>query len=336
MKIANVGDLVQSTMLRRDTSRVKADLDRLTSEMTSGRVASLNSELRGQFGPLSGITRSLALADAMLASNGTAGRLAEAQQLALGAVQNTADAAGPAFLEATSTGNEVQRKVLAEKATGQFQQVLSALNTRIEDKAIFAGAALDGPALADAEGILADLEVALAGTIGPADAIATVADWFNSPGGGFERVAYLGAATPMSDIVIASGETVSLDITANDQALRDTLRGLALGALIDRGLFDGDGEAQKEAMKHAGETLVAAADAVTTRRAGLGFTEERIEAARIRTDAETIGLNMAQSALVEADPYETALRLQETQVQLETIYALTARLSKLSLAMVLR
>jgi flagellar hook-associated protein 3 FlgL len=336
MKIATVGDLVQSKMLQRDTARVKGDLNRLTREMTSGRIESLNSSLRGQFGPLAGISRSLALVDAALSSNATAARLAAGQQLALEAVHGTVSASGPDFLEAASTGNELQIEVLARSATGHFQQVLGAINTRIEGKAVFAGAALDGPALANAESILSDLETALSGTTGPADAIMTVRTWFDDPGGGFESIAYLGAMGPMSEIAIASGETARLDITAADPAVRDTLRGLALGALLDRGLFDGDVAAQKEVMQHAGETLISAADALTGQRANLGFTEERIETARIRTEAETTGLSMARAALVEVDPYETALRLQEVQVQLETIYALTARLSNLSLAMVLR
>lgn len=336
MKIANNGDLVQSMMLRRDTARIKGDLERLTLEMTSGKVASLNTALQGQFGPLAGISRGLALAEATLSSNATAGRLAEAQQLALDTVQGFAQAAGPDFLDGASSGNHVQRAVLAQNATDQFRQAIAALNTQIENKALFAGAALDGPALADSESMLSDLEAALGGVVGPADAIATVRDWFDAPGGGFASMAYLGDPEPMSDIVISAGEKVSISITAADPALRDTLRGLALGALLDRGLFDGDTAAQKEIMRHAGETLVAASDGLTTARAVLGHTEERIEAARLRTDTEQMGLRMARAALVETDPYDTALKLQEVQTQLETIYAVTARLSNLSLAMVLR
>jgi flagellar hook-associated protein 3 FlgL len=336
MNSVTVGDLAQTTALRRDTARVKGDLNRLTSEMTSGRTASLNSALRGQYGALAGVSRSLALNDAVLSSNATAARLAAGQQLALEAVQNAADAAGPDFLEAASSGNDVQFKVLAERSSGQFQSALAALNTDLEGKALFAGAALDGSALASAETILADLEAALSGVIGPADAIATVRAWFDDPGGGFETVAYQGAALPMSDLEIAPGESARLGITAADPALRDTLRGLALGALLDRGLFDGDPVAQKEIMRHAGNTLVSASDSVTAMRGGLGYTEARIDAARVRIGAETTGLEMARGALVDADPYETALRLQEVQSQLETIYAVTARLSGLSLAKVLR
>lgn len=336
MKITNTGDLVQATMLRRDTARIKDDLNRLTGEMASGKVASLNNALRGQFGPLAGITRDLALNDITLTSNATVGRIAAGQQLALEMMQDVALEAGPGFLDGVEKGNSIQVAVLARNATGQFEQTIAALNTRIENKSVFAGAAIDGPALADAETILSELEIAIDGAASPADVLSIALDWFDSPGGGFEHVAYQGASVPMSDNLIAPGETARLDITAADPAFRSTLRGLALGALLGRGLFDGDQTAQKQVMKQAGEALISAADTMTVLRAGLGFTEQRIETARLRTESETTGLKLARAALVESDPYDTAVKLKEVQVQLETIYTLTARLSNLSLALVLR
>lgn len=336
MKISNVGDLAQSMMLRRDTARVKADLDRLTGEMTSQRITDLNTALKGQFGPLAGIGRSLALAEAHVASNATAARFAEGQQLALGAVHELAQAAGPALFGSVAPGSEVQHSVVAGQSGQQFRQALSFLNTQMENKSLFGGAALDGPALADAETILADLENALAGVVGPADALDVVRDWFDAPGGGFDTVAYLGANSPMSDIVISDGESAQLATTAADAALRDTLRGFALGALLDRGLFAGDMSARQAVMQSAGETLLTASDGLTVRRAEIGFAEARIEAARIRSEAEIGVLRTARAALTEVDPFETALRLQEVQLQLETIYAVTARVSYMSLAQVLR
>lgn len=336
MNLSNIGDLAQSALLRRDTARVKGDLDRLTSEMTSGRVANLNSGLRGQFGPLAGIGRSLALIDARIASNATAARLAQGQQLALGAVHTILQTAGPAFLEAAGPGSDTQRSVIVGQASRQFEQALSIMNTRAESKALFGGAALDGPALANAETILADIEASLLGTVGPADALAEVEKWFNDPGGRFDSVAYLGSPIPMTGLVIAEGETARLDMTANDQAVRDALRGFALGALLDRGLFHDDTVARVAVMQSAGETLITATDDMTVRRAEIGFTEARIETTRVRAESEISGLRMARAALVEADPFETALRLQEVRTQLETIFAVTARVSYLSLAQVLR
>lgn len=336
MKMSNVGDLAQSMLLRRDTARVKADLDRLTGEMTSQRIANLNTALKGQFGPLAGIGRSLALAEAHVASNATAARFAEGQQLALGTVHEIAQAAGPEFLGATAPGSDLQRSIVVEQSGQNFRRALAALNTQMENKSLFGGAALDGPVLADADTILADLENALAGVVGPADALDVVRDWFDAPGGGFDTVAYLGSSVPMSDIVIADGDFAQLTTTAADASLRDTLRGLALGALLDRGLFAGDVAARRAVMQSAGETLLTASGDLTASRAEIGFTEGRIEAARIRSETEIGALRIARSALTEVDPFETALRLQEVQLQLETIYAVTARVSYMSLAQVLR
>lgn len=336
MKMSNVGDLAQSMLLRRDTARVKTDLNRLSIEMTSQRISDLNTALKGQFGPLAGIGRSLALAEAHIGSNATAARFAEGQQIALGSVHDLVQEAGPAYLEASNPGREVQRSVIAGQASQQFRQALAILNTQIGNKALFGGAALDGPVIADAETILSDLEVALTGAVGPADALAVVQDWFDAPGGGFESVAYRGASAPMTGIVIGEGETALIETTAADGAVRDALRGLALGALLDRGLFAGDGFAQQAIMQSGGETLIGASDGLTVRRAEIGFTEGRIESARIRSETEINALRTARAALTEVDPFETALRLQEVQLQLETIYAVTARVSYMSLAQVLR
>lgn len=336
MKLGNIGDLVQSMQLQRDTARVKGQLNRLTQEMASGKVASLNTSLKGQFGTLAGLSRDVVLNEATLRANASAARFATIQQTALGTVQEVLSTAGPNILDAAWSGNDVQRAVTTATATEQLEQVIAALNVRTENKAVFAGAALDGPALADAETMLADLELGLAGVTDPAVAIARVTDWFDLPGGGFETLGYRGASTPMSEVSIGSGETARLEMTAADPSLRDTLRGLAMASLMDRGLFEGDRAAQDAFLRDAGQVLANAADAVTTRRAGLGFVEARIETARVRTEAEMTGLELARATLVETDPYETALRLQEAQVQLETIYAVTARVANLSLAQVLR
>lgn len=336
MKLGSIGDLVRSTQLQRDTIRVKGELNRLTKEVTSGQVASLNVALQGQFGPLAGLSRDLALNEATLRANGSAARFATAQQTALGMVQEVLATVGPNLLDAAWSGNDVQRKVTTGAAAEQLEQVITALNVRTENKAVFAGAALDGPALADAETMLTDLELNLTGVTDPAEAVARIAAWFDLPGGGFEIIGYRGAPSPMSEVAIGSGETARLDVTAADPSLRNTLRGLATASLMDRGLFEGDRAAQDVLLRDAGEALADAVDAVTVRRAGLGFLEARIETVRVRTEAESTGLEQARAALLETDPYETALRLQEVQVQLETIYAVTARVANLSLARVLR
>ena len=61
------------------------------------------------------------------------------------------------------------------------------------------------------------------------------------------------------------------------------------------------------------------------------MAEAQIDAAQARNANESFALQIARNDLVSADPYETASKLQETEAQLEMIYTITARMTRLSL-----
>ena len=58
---------------------------------------------------------------------------------------------------------------------------------------------------------------------------------------------------------------------------------------------------------------------------------EGAEEASTRLSAERTSYEIARTGLLEADPYETASRLEDVQFQLEALYAVTARMARLSL-----
>ena len=58
--------------------------------------------------------------------------------------------------------------------------------------------------------------------------------------------------------------------------------------------------------------------------------------ASARNGAETSALEIARTDILAIDPYRTATELQSTETRLETLYTLTARLSRLSLSEYLR
>jgi len=89
-------------------------------------------------------------------------------------------------------------------------------------------------------------------------------------------------------------------------------------------------------LRHAGEALIAGAGNLVQLRASVGSAEARVEEASARLSARETALEIARNDMSAADPYETASNLQEVQLQLETHYTLTARLSRLSLTEYLR
>jgi len=64
--------------------------------------------------------------------------------------------------------------------------------------------------------------------------------------------------------------------------------------------------------------------------------EAQIDGATARNTAESSALELARAELIAIDPYKAATDLTSVQTQLETLYALTARLSRLSLVEYLR
>ena len=336
MLTSNVGDMVQAMMLRRQSASASAELNRLSQEMASGRVSDLQDHFRGNFAPMAGLERALATNAAYKASNTAAGQFAAAQQAALEAAQSTAGAAATRFLNTTPTGDVTQLRIVYTNAAEDLEQVVSALNGRQAGRALFAGAATQGTAVADAAQILADLGAALAGQTTAAGALAAADAFFDTPGGGFDTLVYTGSTTPLAAFDTGEGRSETLSTTAQDPALRDTLKGLAVVALMGQGLLSASTTEQHALLQAAGSRLLNTNDDLTGLRAGIGFAEERIETARVRGEAEATGLEAALGVLINADPYETALRLQEAETRVATIYTITARISSLSLVAVLR
>ena len=81
------------------------------------------------------------------------------------------------------------------------------------------------------------------------------------------------------------------------------------------------------------EILLSAAEHVFT---DLGYAEARIEDSKVRQEAEASSLEIARNTLLGVDPFDVATRLTDAQQRLESLYAVTARLSRLTLSDFLR
>jgi flagellar hook-associated protein 3 FlgL len=92
-----------------------------------------------------------------------------------------------------------------------------------------------------------------------------------------------------------------------------------------------DAAERKDLAGRGADLLLSGLQPLIAVRADLGVTEARIEEARVANAAETTSLAQARNGLVAADPFEAATALEAVTTQLETLYALTARVSRLSL-----
>ncbi|MFC3181823.1 flagellin [Cypionkella sinensis] len=334
MAAISLGDMARSFMLRRHTVDLKQELQRLSNEVATGRVSDTAAHVSGDLTPITGIDASLARLKGYGAVTSEAGIFAGAMQTALGTVDALASDLGNALLSTSTGGSAALVDATGKDAEQRLETALSVLNTRFGDRSLFAGTMTTTAAVVDSDTFLTALTAAVSGAVSAQDVETAVNTWFDDPAG-YDALAYLGG-DPLAAVAIAPGEDARLDVTAKDPALRDTIKALAMAALLNRGVLAGESTGRQDLARRAGLNLLENKTDRTNLAARLGMAEAQIDAATTRNSNEISALQVARNGITEADPYETATRLDETEAQLEKIYALTARLSRLSLLDYLR
>lgn len=329
----SVGDASLTNILARQGAQLRAGVQRAATEVATGRPTDLGQTLRGDFSPLLAVDASLARLKAYASNTADAAFQTAAQQSALQGIAGLAADLGTALVRSKDLTTLAQVDLYASDARWRLASAVGLLNTQAAGRAIFSGTATDTPPLGGSEDLLAALETAAAGATNASQVADAVASWFTDPAG---YAAFYQGGGPLSASPIAPGEAADLSTTALDPALRDTLQGFALAALLDRGVLAGNPEERADLAQRAGERLQRSQDARIDLAARIGTAEARIETAATRNAAEETALGILRSQVGAVDPYEAATRLENLKSQLESLYLITARVSRLSLVDYLR
>ncbi|MCX7286952.1 MAG: flagellin [Rhodobacterales bacterium] len=329
----SVGDASMTSILARQGADLRAQVSRAAQEVTTGQHTDIARALRGDVAPLLAIDASLARLAAFKTTATDAALTTAAQQSALSGLSSLAKGITTTLLGARDFPTPVQVNAVAADARGRLASAIGLLNTEATGRAVFSGAATGTAPLGSADAMLTALETAALGATTAGQVAAAVTGWFADPLG---YGAFYQGGGPLAPAPIAPGEVAELSTTALDPALRDTLAGFAMAALIDRGILTGDPSERARLAQTAGQTLLTGEDARITLAARIGTVEGQIEAARSRNAAEETALGILRSDIGSVDPYEAATRLETARAQLESLYLVTARVSRLSLVEFLR
>lgn len=332
MSTAPIGDLSRFLATRSRVTDAQQDLSRATAVVSTGLRNDVGSYLKGDFSRLASVERSLRLTETYVIGANQAQSFFAGMQNTLQIGQTEVAELGPRLLSASSTGQSQQLLTTAVGAENGFELFVQSLNTQNGGRSPFAGTATNQIALIPGQAILNDLETLVAGAPDAGTMALLVDDYFNDPAGGYETVAFQGNAMPQTGFTIDDGETAATEITALDPAIRRTLSGLAMAALLARSAGPVDAEARSAIGRQAGEWMQEGNDAITDLRAGLGVNEGRVENALARHRATQTSLGTERAEMVNADPFEAAIELQSVETRLETLYLMTARLQRLTLA----
>lgn len=330
MIIKSYGDLAQHMFLRSRNAELKENIETLSAELASGTVADITSRLGGDFTYLADIETNLvhldsydiAASEAKLFATGMQGSLEQIQSN----VQNLRD--DVLGLAPSMKGEDAER--FGQRGRVELETAISKLNSWVGGRSLFAGTATSTSPLNSAETLMTELVTEVSGLTDSADIIQAVKDWFADPLG-FDDAMYVGSTTDLSPVEVGDGESVTLSLRADDPALKHPLQSLAIGALINEGALGLSDATKVELAKEMGFELANSNEQLINKQSGIGFIEGQLERVVTKNTASRTSLSIARNELVAADPYETYTRLEEAQLQLESLYTVTARSSQLSL-----
>ncbi|MGJ8582752.1 MAG: flagellin [Marinosulfonomonas sp.] len=311
-------------------------MQRLAQELTSGIRSDISTATSGDFRPIAALARTEKNIIAYSTAAAEAAQIASTMQASLSVVQDYSSELVPAFLLAATSEGSAIVDTAGIDAKNKFASVLSSFNTRVGDRNAFSGVTTNMPAFADATTILSSLRTATASETTAAGVVSVVDAWFDTVGGGFETDAYLGSMVKLSDVAVSEHIQVSLATTAADSDVREALKGFALGALLGDGILGVDTAQRSELSKLTGEKLLSSQSNLSELRANIGSTEAEIENAQAGNSARKTAIELTRAEMTGVDSYRTAVELEAVQTQLETLYTLTSRMSRLSLADFLR
>jgi flagellar hook-associated protein 3 FlgL len=330
MNLTSIGDLAHSLMLRRQSTSLKEQITVLTQELSTGQVSDITARTGGDFTYLSDIESNLTLLGSYRLATSEASMFAEASQEHLGRLQDLVSGFSSTLTTTQLTSQPAAREHAGREALAGLETAISTMNGTVAGRSLFAGVSTDQAPLAGADELMAELRLELNGLSTINEIRQAVDDWFADPSG-FDAAMYRGSDRDLSPMQVSATENVSMSIRADNTEFRDVLKSLVLPALAMDDSLGLPEPVQAELMQAALENTLNADGKLTTLRADLGYAESRIEEAATRNAAAQTSLEIARNNILGADLYDTAVRLEEAQFQLESLYAVTARSARLSL-----
>lgn len=336
MSFSSIGDLAQNLLLRRQSAALQRSLSTLTSELVTGQRSDVGAAVRGDFGALATIERSLSMFDGFAAARGEVDLVLSASQTSLEGLQSIISGLGQDLLASASLSQLSNVDAHIDRAADQFEGAISLMNTRVGDRYVFSGQNASTPPIASIDAMMSELRLVTAAAMTVADFNQAIDDWFDLPAGGFETLGYFGGDKRTGAVRVGPSQVVRTDLTAEDEGFKETLRNLGKLALLSEGKFSDNRDARFEIAETAALGLIEADIRITRDRAAMGVSQGLLSAAESQVETERQALALARTALAEKDPFETASELEAIQTQIETLYTVTARNSRLNLMEYLR
>jgi flagellar hook-associated protein 3 FlgL len=335
MRPISLGDMARHLAMQSRNTELKSSISRLTQELSTGQTADVLGRTGGDYSRLTEIDHSFRVLDGYKIASDEATLFTNLAQSNLERIFDVSSGLANAVLIISTSPVGPAAGSVSTLAQQNLEEVIGHLNSSATGRSLFGGTATDQPPMSSATEIMGALTSAVAGQT-TADGVIQAADaWFADPGG-FLSTAYNGSTSDLAPIRIGENDNIPISVRADNPAFQDLIRNIALTALANDPVLALNSDDQIQLLNRTGQDMFRSQDDLVDLQSGLGIAQARIEESTVRHASEKTGLEYARSALLSADPYETATRLENAQFQLESLYAVTVRTSQLSLVNFLR
>jgi flagellar hook-associated protein 3 FlgL len=315
----------------RGVSNLKAQLDRSSLEMVTGRRS---DPLRAVRGDQETILRAQSALDQAEADSARLKVLGGRYQVASTTLRNVAELGqsviGAALAAADgSSGTGAQRFAEAQARTS-IGSALGALEARFGGRALFGGALGSGQVTQGFAALQAALDTALTGAVSAGDVRSAIEGVF-APGGAYETTIYLGEGQA-ADSELSPGKPLGSLPSASAEPIRQMLSGMSM-ALHVRDVPAPDREAF---LQEAAGLMQAALEDIIAEEASLGLSIQSITREKTALSRRLFDAESTLEAVLGRDPFEAASETQSLEARLQAAYTVTGRLGALRLTNYLR
>jgi flagellar hook-associated protein 3 FlgL len=334
-----------SGAIRSSLMKLQVKLAEAQKEVVTGRHADVGLSLGYRTGHTISLRQEHARLQSLTDTNSLVSSRLDASQAALDALAKGAQA----FLSqlVAARNSDTGPAVIKGQAQSALAALADTLNTTFNGASLFAGINTDvrpitaystNPPSANAQAVASAFATAFG--ISQSDpAVANIVpaamqSFLDGPFSGlFDPAAWSSTWSTASDqnvkSRISTSELVETSVNANDVAFRKLASAYTM--LADLGTDKLNQGAYQAIVDTATHTIGEAIQGTTGLQARLGTAQERVKHANERMSIEIDIMDKHIGILEGVDPYEASNRLAGLTTQVETAYAITARIQKLSL-----
>lgn len=347
-----------STAPRSSVSRIQADLRIAQKEVTTGRFADVGLALGQRTSQAVSLRTEYESTNGLREANGLISQRFDVMQTALTSIAETAGAFLTSLIgNGTSTAGI---SATVQQAEAGLQQIVAALNTSAGSRFLFSGAATEQQAInfqavgggaastyednSTAKQATADAFLAKFGFTQNDPAVGTISaadlgDFLDTefedlfalaplpPGLGWANWSQADG-TPVYNVIDGQSQ-IKVSYAADADAFRNMTKAYVM--LGDLGALGMSEEARQLLTSRAVESLSAGMAQLTTMQSEIGASQARLERTDLSLKGRSTVLSMSITSIEEVDPYEASTRVTNLMNLLESSYALTARISRLSI-----